>query len=47
MSSSNSYTWIDASGKTSYQTNDVNANPNGMLQGSWTRQTTVHGDGTN
>jgi len=47
VSSSSSYTWIDASGKTSFQTNDVNANPNGALQGSWTRQTVVHGDGSN
>jgi hypothetical protein len=46
VSSSNSYTWVDASGKTAYQTNDVNANPNGTLQGTWTRQQVVHGDGT-
>ena len=46
VSSSNSYTWIDSSGKVSYQTNDVNANPNGTLQGNWTRQQQVHGDGT-
>ena len=46
VSSSNSYTWLDSSGKVSYQTNDVNANPNGSLQGNWTRQQVVHGDGT-
>jgi len=46
VSSSSSYTWIDSSGHTSYQTNDVNANPNGTLKGTWTRQQVVHGDGT-
>ena len=46
VSSAASYTWIDSSGKTSYQTNDVNANPNGVLQGTWTKQTVVHGNGT-
>jgi hypothetical protein len=45
---SNSYgnTWVDSTGKTSYQTNDVNANPNGVLPGTWTKQTGVHGNGT-
>jgi len=47
VSSSYSYTWVDSTGKTSYQTNDPNANPNGALQGNWTRQQVVHGDGTN
>jgi hypothetical protein len=46
VSSSYSYTWVDSSGRTSYQTNDVNADPNGTLQGTWTRQQVVHGDGT-
>jgi hypothetical protein len=46
VSSSYSYTWVDSSGRTSYQTNDVNANPNGTLQGTWTRQQVVHGDGS-
>jgi len=46
VSSSNSYTWIDSSGHTSFQTNDVNADPNGTLHGTWTRQQVVHGDGT-
>jgi hypothetical protein len=46
VSSANSYTWVDSTGKTSYQTNDVNANPNGVLQGNWTKQTVVHGNGT-
>jgi hypothetical protein len=46
VSSQYSYTWVDASGKTSYQTNDPNVNPNGSLAGMWTRQQVVHGDGT-
>ena len=46
VSSSYSYTWVDATGKTGYQTNDPNANPNGYLQGNWTRQQVVNGDGT-
>lgn len=47
VSSSYSYTWVDSTGKTSYQTNDPNANPNGVLQGNWTQQKVVHGDGSN
>jgi hypothetical protein len=47
VSSASSYTWIDSSGKTSFQTNDVNANPNGTLAGTWTRQVVTHADGTN
>jgi hypothetical protein len=46
VSSAYSSTWVDASGKTSYQSNDPNANPNGVLPGNWTRQAVVHGDGT-
>jgi hypothetical protein len=46
VSSAYSSTWVDASGKTSYQANDPNANPNGVLPGNWTRQAVVHGDGT-
>jgi hypothetical protein len=46
ISSSYSYTWVDSTGKVGYQTNDVNANPNGVLQGTWTKQQVVHGDGT-
>ena len=46
VSNASSYTWVDSSGKTSYQTNDVNANPNGVLQGTWTKQQVVHGNGT-
>lgn len=46
VSSAYSYTWVDSTGKTSYQTNDANANPNGALTGNWTRQQVVNGDGT-
>jgi hypothetical protein len=46
VSSSYSNTWIDSTGKISYQTKDVNANPNGVFPGNWTKQTTTHGDGT-
>ena len=46
VSSAYNYTWIDNSGKVSYQTSDPNANPNGVLQGSWTKQAVVHGDGS-
>jgi hypothetical protein len=47
VSSAYSYTWVDSSGKNSYQTNLVNADPNGTLNGTWTRQQQVHGNGTN
>jgi hypothetical protein len=47
VSSAYSYTWVDSTGKTSYQTNDPNATPNGSLPGNWTRQQVVHGDGSN
>lgn len=46
VSSAYSYTWVDSSGKTSFQTNDVNVNPNGSLRGNWTRQQVVNGNGT-
>jgi hypothetical protein len=46
VSSTYSYTWLDQSGKVAYQTADPNANPNGALQGNWTRQQVVHGDGS-
>jgi hypothetical protein len=46
VSSAYSYTWVDSTGKTSFQTNDASANPNGSLQGNWTRQQVVHGDGS-
>ena len=47
VSSAYTYTWIDSSGTVSYQTLYPDANPNGVLQGNWTRQQQVHGDGTN
>ncbi len=46
VSSSYGYTWVDDTGKTSFQTNDSNANPNGYLKGNWSRQQQVHGDET-
>jgi hypothetical protein len=44
VSSAYSYTWVN--GGTSYQTNDPNANPNGVMAGTWTKQQVVHGNGT-
>jgi hypothetical protein len=46
VSSAYSYTWRDSTGKYVYQTTDPNANPNGAMPGSWTKQQVVHGDGT-
>ena len=46
VSSGFNNTWIDSTGRTSLQTNDPNVNPNGVLQGTWTQQQQVHGDGT-
>jgi hypothetical protein len=46
VSSAYNHTWVDSTGKVSYQTNDSNANPNGVLPGNWTQQQTVHGNGT-
>jgi hypothetical protein len=34
VSNSYSYTWVHSTGKIGYQTNDPNANPNGILQGT-------------
>lgn len=45
ISNAYSHTWTDGSGNY-YQTNDPNANPNGVLSGNWTHTTQVHGDGT-
>jgi hypothetical protein len=39
-------TWVNDTGTQSFQTSDPNANPNGHLNGSWTLQQQVHGDGT-
>ncbi len=44
VSSGYSYTWTN--GTTNYQTQDPNANPNGVMQGTWTKQQVVHGNGT-
>jgi len=46
VSSAYSYTWVDSTGRNSYQTNNPSANPNGTLQGTWTQQQVVHGNGT-
>jgi len=39
-------TWVNDTGTHAYQTNNPNGNPNGYVQGNWTRQEQVHGDGT-
>ena len=44
VSSAYSQTWSNGQGQW-YQTNDPNANPNGVLQGNWSRATPVHGNG--
>jgi hypothetical protein len=46
VSNAYNYTWVDSTGKMSYQTDVPNANPNGVLPGNWTKQTVVHGDGS-
>lgn len=43
VSSAYSQTWTN--GTQWYQTNDPNANPNGVLRGNWTPTTKVHGNG--
>ena len=43
VSSAYGQTW--SNGQQWYQTNDPNANPNGVLGGTWKRQTVVHGNG--
>jgi hypothetical protein len=45
ISNAYNHTWTDGSGQY-YQTNDPNANPNGVLSGNWTMTTQVHGDGS-
>jgi hypothetical protein len=45
VSSAYGQTWTNGTGQY-YQTNDPNANPNGILSGNWTQTTQVHGDGT-
>jgi hypothetical protein len=43
VSSAYSQTWTN--GTQWYQTNNPNSNPNGVLSGSWTQTTQVHGNG--
>jgi hypothetical protein len=45
ISNDYNYTWTDGTGNY-YQTNYVNSDPNGALQGNWTRTVQTHGDGT-
>jgi hypothetical protein len=47
VSSMNDYIWINQTAKTSFETRDPNADPNGHLQGTWTLQQRVNGDGSN
>ena len=44
VSSSYSNTWSNGQGEW-YQTNDPNADPNGVFRGNWTPQTKTHGNG--
>ncbi len=46
VSAGYNHTWVNDTGKVSYQTDNPNANPNGYVQGNWTQQQQVHGDGT-
>ena len=46
VSSGYNNTWLNDSGTHSYQNNNPNGNPNGYIQGNWTLQQQVHGDGT-
>jgi hypothetical protein len=39
-----SQVWANQSGQT-FETNNLNTNPNGILEGNWTQQTQVHGNG--
>lgn len=47
VSSSYNQTWSSTVGNQTqwYQTNDPNANPNGVLPGNWVQNTKVHGNG--
>ena len=47
VSSSYSQTWSSTTGNQTqwFQTNDPNANPNGILKGNWTQDARVHGNG--
>jgi hypothetical protein len=44
ISSSYSQTWSNGQNQW-FQTNDPNANPNGVIPGNWTQDTKVHGNG--
>ena len=44
VSSAYGSTWSNGQGQW-YQTNDPNSNPNGLLSGTWTQDTKVHGNG--
>ena len=44
VSSAYGSTWSNGQGQW-YQTNDPNSNPNGLLGGTWTQDTKVHGNG--
>jgi hypothetical protein len=45
VSSAYSHTWSNGQGQW-YQSDDPNSNPNGVLSGSWTQDTRVHGNGS-
>jgi len=42
---SNQYSQTWSNGTQWFQTNDPNANPNGVMSGTWTQQTQTHGNG--
>ena len=44
VSSAYTQTWANGQGQW-YETNDPDANPNGVLYGNWTQTTVVHGNG--
>jgi hypothetical protein len=43
ISNAYAYTWTDGSGNY-YQTNDSNANPNGVIRGDWSQTVQLHGN---
>jgi hypothetical protein len=44
ISSAYGHTWSNGQNEW-FQTNDPNANPNGVLKGNWSEDTKVHGNG--
>jgi hypothetical protein len=38
------YTWLDTNTQAGFQTNDPDADPNGVLPGQWSRQQSIPGD---